>query len=373
MKKSFAAVILFIFFLHACNRKNEKATQHKITSIKYIYLERKPLPYPTEIRYLKLPPIDMLMNERDSLQLAITETFLKSITLVNKKAILFDLERRLALNTDKVIKLQSESLCGPKDDSQPVELYDGTLGISKLFVETMAKPVGQLQWKYDFGNIFQDSNDEEGNVKGIRWGTGALIDKNIFITAGHCFDTDADGWKLPSKNGQIITSKEMALLMKVNFNYQIDKNTLKVRSDTIDYPVEDLLEYRNGKLDYAIILLGKDNEGKYPGERFGFIKISKIKPSKNAVIAIIQHPQGEPKKIEAGRIFSIDSSSINYDDIDTQSGSSGSAVITSSDNKIIGIHILGGCDNKQDGSNHATPMFLIRQVSPIIKKLENKF
>jgi len=30
---------------------------------------------------------------------------------------------------------------------------------------------------------------------------------------------------------------------------------------------------------------------------------------------------------------------------------------------------LGGCDNVRDGSNHATPIYLIKPYSPIITKL----
>jgi len=157
--------------------------------------------------------------------------------------------------------------------------------------------------------------------------------------------------------------------MKVNFNYQIDRVTGKIRNDTIDYPVMQLKEYRNGNLDYAIIILGRDNDGMYPGDRFGFVEISKTAPLQNEMTAIIQHPLGNPKVIEAGKIFSIKFDLLNYDDIDTQGGSSGAAVISANNNKIVGIHVLGGCDNFRDGSNHATPIFLIKPNSPIVTQL----
>ena len=38
-----------------------------------------------------------------------------------------------------------ESQCGSADDSQPIEQYDGTLGVSTEFAAAHERPVGQLQ------------------------------------------------------------------------------------------------------------------------------------------------------------------------------------------------------------------------------------
>lgn len=87
------------------------------------------------------------------------------------------------------------------------------------------------------------------------------------------------------------------------------------------------------------------------------------------MVAIIQHPFGHPKMIEAGKIFSVDKNLINYDHIDTQGGSSGSSILLAFNKRVAGIHVLGGCDNRNDGSNHATPVFLIIQNSEIIRRI----
>lgn len=379
--KKYSLLILTGIVLASCNNEAEKEVADEPKKAEYdikkINLRRKPLPYPPSADTLPKREtviiksiIDSLFAERDSLQARLLFASTEGINSELKAKKIEMLEKSFDLNTDRIVRLQmEESICRNIDDSQPVELYDGTLGVSKAFVEKMSRSVGQLQWKYNFGGAFNGPNDSEGNVKGVRWCTGTLIGKNLFITAGHCFDRDGNGWSMPSRNGQTISSEEIAQLMKVNFNYQTDKMTGLIRTDTIDYPVEELKEYRNGDLDYAIIILGKDKDGKYPGEKFGIVEIAKLNPSQNDMTAIIQHPLGKPKVIEAGRIFSIKFDLLNYDDIDTQGGSSGAAVISVANNKIVGIHVLGGCDNFRDGSNHATPIFLIRPYSPIVTQL----
>jgi hypothetical protein len=74
-----------------------------------------------------------------------------------------------------------ESQCGAADDSQPVEQYDGTLGVTTAFVNNNQRPVGQLQWNDNLASIYTNP----GNVSGVRWCTGTLITNDLFLTAGH--------------------------------------------------------------------------------------------------------------------------------------------------------------------------------------------
>ena len=53
-----------------------------------------------------------------------------------------------------------ETQCGADDDSQPVEQYDGTLGVTEAFVDGHQGPVGQLQWNDNLSSIY----DNPGNV-----------------------------------------------------------------------------------------------------------------------------------------------------------------------------------------------------------------
>ena len=45
-----------------------------------------------------------------------------------------------------------ETICGATDDSQDVELYDGTLGVSTAFVASRERPVGQVAWNSNLAN-----------------------------------------------------------------------------------------------------------------------------------------------------------------------------------------------------------------------------
>ena len=170
------------------------------------------------------------------------------------------------------------------------------------------------------------------------------------------------------KNGKTISSAEMAKLMRVNFNYQYSGTSGKLRSDTIDYPVLELLEIGNDSgVDYAIIKLGKDNMGKLPGERFGAIPISNLPAAVLEMLVVIQHPDGDPKVVETGPVSSLTTGWINYNDIDTRSGSSGSALISAVNGKIVGVHTDGGCDTHRDGHNHGVPIGVMLSFSPILR------
>jgi Trypsin len=130
--------------------------------------------------------------------------------------------RRLPKNADfdDIYAAILRSQCGATDDSQPVEQYDGTLGVTTAFVDAHQAPVGQIQWNDNLAAIYTNP----GNVSGVRWCTGALVANNLFLTAGHCFDQTGGGWQRPLVNGttDVISPQEIATNMHVNFNYQVD-------------------------------------------------------------------------------------------------------------------------------------------------------
>lgn len=280
------------------------------------------------------------------------------------------LEHRSAVAHDLgVVDAQIEytlyDLCGKMDDPQDVETYDGKLGVSREFVDNHEAPVGQLVWLDDLPQRFSGANDDPGTVNGQRWGTGALIDDDLFLTAGHCFQPDPRRWKVPSQNGIAITAEELAPLMCVCFNYQKNGATGDKRPGAV-FPVLALLECSASDLDYAIVKLGPDALGRLPGKLYGTLTVAtKHFPKKNDILCIIQHPNGNEKKVEAGHLLDIRDGRIAYNDIGTFGGASGSPILYEKTGEIVGVHVKGG-SLPIGGFNSGTAIGAIQAVSKLI-------
>ena len=260
-----------------------------------------------------------------------------------------------------------ESICGKRDRSQEVERYDGSLGPTKEFVKEHHPSTGQIQWNDNLATLFNRAGDDAGDVNGERWCSGTLITDKLFLTAGHCFDIDSNGWRTPKRAKESVAPEQLASLMHVNFNYQIDATTGEIRQ-AVTYPIVRLLEYRLGKFDYAVAELGVGTNGEMPGARFTPRKVDASDQAllQATLLTVIQHPAGNPKRIAAGSKIRNDGTSIYYGDVDTLGGSSGSGVIDQTGN-LIGVHTNGGC-TARGGANSGVSLVAIRGVSEIVKK-----
>ncbi|MBA3252390.1 MAG: trypsin-like peptidase domain-containing protein [Geodermatophilaceae bacterium] len=253
-----------------------------------------------------------------------------------------------------------ESICGVSDDSQPVEQYDGSLGVTTGFVDVHQLPVAQVAWNADLGSVFTNP----GDVNGVRWGSGTMIGPDLFLTCGHLFDQDPNGWTIPRQNGTstAISPQQVAQNMHLNFEYQVDGSGV-LRAEQ-QFPITQLIEYRLGGLDMALCRVGGN-----PGSIYGFTEVATSNAAVGDMIAIIGHPAGQPKRIEAGPLTQVSGSTVRYNDIDTLGGNSGSGIAQSPSGAVIGVHTNGGCNSAGTGSNSGVAIAAIRAVSPTLQAL----
>jgi V8-like Glu-specific endopeptidase len=250
-----------------------------------------------------------------------------------------------------------ESICGGLDDSQPVEQYDGTLGVSVAFVSDHQSPVGQIQWNDGLAARYANP----GTLSGLRWCSGTLIANDLFLTAGHCFDQSADVPRINGTNTPIEPA-EIATNMHVNFNFQVDPRG-NPRNE-VRFDIVELVEHRLDGRDYAIARLDGN-----PGATFGTARISVLDAVVGDMLCIIGHPAGQRKRIEAGPAFDLHNDQIGYDSIDTLGGNSGSGILQDSSGRLVGVHTNGGCAEAALGHNHGVRITFIRAASPLVRRL----
>lgn len=253
-----------------------------------------------------------------------------------------------------------ESICGVADDSQAVEQYDGTLGVTPAFVSAHQQQAVQVQWNSNLGAVYTNP----GDVNGVRWGSATMIGPDLLLTCGHLFDSAAGGWTVPRQNGTAtaISPTEIALNMHVNFLYQVDAGgTLRAE---VSFPITQLLEYRLGGLDMALCRVGGN-----PGTTYGWTEVSAANPALGDMVAIIGHPAGMPKRIEAGPVTTVTTNQLRYNDIDTLGGNSGSGILHAATGRLVGVHTNGGCNSSGTGSNSGVAIAGIIAASPTLQAL----
>lgn len=284
---------------------------------------------------------------------------LRDQLIAERAARAFDLEM-----LDAKIQLILNNTCAP-DRSEDVEKYkDGDLGgMSRKFVDDHQKPVGQLQW-LDLTKLLTGPGDSPGSVSQRRWSSGALIGPNLFLTAGHSFETSGDGWTRPRRKNVTLTSAEMAVLTKVNFNFEIDPATGQPRPDE-SFPVVALREFKKNGVDYAILELGPDNAGRVASDVFGTLPVAAHDlTTPGAELCFIHHPDAGPKRVDAGPVVNNAGGIIFYA-INAGPGSSGAPILSADTGELVGIHIMGGCMNG-NGAFQGQAIGAIRAVTKLI-------
>jgi hypothetical protein len=121
-----------------------------------------------------------------------------------------------------------------------------------------------------------------------------------------------------------------------------------------------------GAFDYSLNKVDGD-----PASRFGYAKVDNVPLTSGEAIYIVQHPDGRPKEIAqgAGPMVRVENHTIRYfDTLDTEPGSSGSPIYRASDNKLVGLHHCGGCDDPTSGNRGALMSDIYPEIASYLCK-----
>ena len=180
---------------------------------------------------------------------------------------------------------------------------------------------------------------------GIGFCTGTLITKDLFLTAEHC-------------------AAECESI-KVTFGY-----LGREREETFN--CKKIIEKGDGKAenDYLIVQL----EGS-PGVQWGWYDVSASPVESDSQLLMIHHPKATPMKVSYKNCsLKSEEGSFLMHQCDTQSGSSGSAILlpnfeTPEETKIVGVHTLGGCDEEAESANSGPSMRHLVEISPTLRSI----
>ena len=103
-----------------------------------------------------------------------------------------------------------------------------------------------------------------------------------------------------------------------------------------------------------------------PASTFGFVQWDSNPPVSGEEVYIVQHPSFRPHEITqgSGADFVVDGHNLRYyGTLDTESGSSGSPIFRSSNDKLIGLHHCGGCNSPSVGNRG----MLMQDIGPLIQ------
>lgn len=154
--------------------------------------------------------------------------------------------------------------------------------------------------------------------------SGFGVSDNLFVTAGHCIETESD---------------LHSFYVVYNFNQEEANRARLVFSPQEVYtPVEVVHKEHSGGKDFAIIRLDKA----IPANRRAVLRTTDV--AINEPVSVIGHPCGLPLKYADGAtVLDISSPDFFTADLDTYGGNSGSPVYDAS-HRVVGILVRGARD-----------------------------
>lgn len=180
---------------------------------------------------------------------------------------------------------------------------------------------------------------------GLGYCTGTLITKDLFLTAEHCAAQCED--------------------IKVTFGYLREG-----REESFD--CKQIVEKGDGNAenDYFIIRL----EGN-PGVKWGWYDVSAQAVASGSQLLMIHHPKATPMKVsQKNCTLKSEEGGFLMHRCDTQSGSSGSAILLPNfekpkETRIVGVHTLGGCDEAEESTNSGPSIRHLVEISPTLRAI----
>ncbi|WP_127718209.1 serine protease [Halobacteriovorax sp. HLS] len=177
---------------------------------------------------------------------------------------------------------------------------------------------------FDNGPICMDENFAD--EKTLPDCSGFLVAKDILVTAGHC-----------------VRDQSTCNSIKWVFGYTKEIAQRGRISKENVYSCKKILSRANAPKDFTILKLDRKVVNR------SALRVSTQKVRVGDEVVAIGHPSGLPTKISAGaRVFKTTQNTFKTN-LDTFSGSSGSAVIDERTSQVVGILVKGAEDFVRDG------------------------
>ena len=200
----------------------------------------------------------------------------------------------------------------------------------------ISRPIGRLDILYE---------------KGTSTCTASIVSENYILTNYHCVPGNR-------KNGDV---EEVSILM----GYYSQVETLRTKR----YKVRASPITSDEELDFALLKV----EGN-PSNEWGIVKLLDRDPFPGESLLLVHHPLGLPLHVTRGRCRAARPNSFDSTDIfhtcDTEGGSSGSPILTTDGQHMLGIHFSGVFGNS--GFNRGKRLAAISAKYNEIKELINK-